>query len=330
MTLTPQESVTIIMWGAHPVANVERLRAKLRTPAKIVPHDGGHLGDALAQARVAVAMRWGADMPPMPNLAMLQLPGAGYDGIEFAALPADCRVCNVHEHEIGIGEYVLSAMLEWSIGLCRMDRAFKAGSWEHSLTRFGPTHGEIHGKTVAILGFGHIGRAVAHRAKAFGMRVIAITRAPLDDSAAADAVVPVERMGEALAEADFVVLACPLTPRTEGLIDRHRLAEMKRDAVLINVARARVVDEDDLFAALSEKVIGGAVLDVWYRYPPPGEDEARPSRHPFHKLDNVIMTPHASAWTDGLLERRWTVIADNIDRFAAGRPLRNIVARPDA
>ena len=92
------------------MANVERLRAKLRTPAKIVPHDGGHLGDALAQARVAVAMRWGADMPPMPNLAMLQLPGAGYDGIEFAALPADCRVCNVHEHEIGIGEYVLSAM----------------------------------------------------------------------------------------------------------------------------------------------------------------------------------------------------------------------------
>lgn len=153
MTLTPQESVTIIMWGAHPVANVERLRAKIRTPAKIVPHDGAHLGDALAQARVAVAMRWGADMPPMPNLAMLQLPGAGYDGIEFAALPAGCRVCNVHEHEIGIGEYVLSAMLEWSIGLCRMDRAFKAGSWEHSLTRFGPTHGEIHGKTVAILGF---------------------------------------------------------------------------------------------------------------------------------------------------------------------------------
>ena len=77
-------------------------------------------------------------------------------------------------------------------------------------------------------------------------------------------------------------------------------------------------------------VIGGAVLDVWYRYPPPGEDEARPSRHPFHMLDNVIMTPHASAWTDGLLERRWTVIADNIDRFAAGRPMRNIVALPDA
>ena len=273
-----------------------------------------------------VAMRWGAGGPAAPDLKLLQLPGAGLDGIDFSALPPRCQVCNVYEHETGIAEYVMLAMLQWCIRLGDLDTTFRRGDGSPSVIMLGPTHGELAGRTVGILGLGHIGGAVARRAKAFDMRVLAITRRPPEDAGSVNAVHPVERLDEALPECDFLVIACPLTPATKGLLDRGRLAMMKPSAVLINVARAAIVVEDDLYAALKDGIIGGAVLDVWYRYPEPGGDSAAPSRHPFAELDNVYMTPHASGWTDGLQERRWTVIADNMDRLAQGRPLRNRVA----
>ena len=91
-------------------------------------------------------MRWQPPLPLSPNLRLLQLPGAGFDGIDFTAVPAACTSCNVHEHETGIAEYTLAAMLEWTIGLGAMNRAFKVGSWAASLTRMGPTRGELAGK----------------------------------------------------------------------------------------------------------------------------------------------------------------------------------------
>jgi phosphoglycerate dehydrogenase-like enzyme len=111
------------------------------------------------------------------------------------------------------------------------------------------------------------------------------------------------------------------------LIGADELARMKPDAVLINVARGPIVGEDALYQALLERWIGGAVLDTWYRYPGPGDQGVRPSRHPFHELANVVMTPHCSGWTEGLIERRFAVIADNIERLRDGRPLLNRVHR---
>jgi phosphoglycerate dehydrogenase-like enzyme len=118
-----------------------------------------------------------------------------------------------------------------------------------------------------------------------------------------------------------------LNAETRGLIDRRRLGLMKRSAVLINVARGEVVAEDALYEALRDRVIAGAVIDTWYVYPAAGEPDPYPSRRPFHELPNVIMTPHASGWTDKLLGRRWRVMADNLERLAAGQELRNVVHR---
>jgi phosphoglycerate dehydrogenase-like enzyme len=95
--------------------------------------------------------------------------------------------------------------------------------------------------------------------------------------------------------------------------------------VLINVARGDIVAEEALYAALRDKTIAGAVLDTWYVYPSSAEPDPYPSRFPFHELDNLIMTPHASGWTDKLLDRRWRVMAENLDRLAAGQELRNMV-----
>jgi phosphoglycerate dehydrogenase-like enzyme len=130
-----------------------------------------------------------------------------------------------------------------------------------------------------------------------------------------------------LGECDIVVLSCALTPETMGLIDGRRLAVMKRSAFLINLARGPIAEEQALYRALRDGVIGGAALDTWWRYPSPDDPAPRPSRYPFHELANVIMTPHCSPRTDGTIERRSRDVARNIDRFVRGEPLQNVVTR---
>jgi phosphoglycerate dehydrogenase-like enzyme len=100
---------------------------------------------------------------------------------------------------------------------------------------------------------------------------------------------------------------------------------MKRTAFLVNIARGAIVDEDALYAALRDGTIGGAAIDVWWQYPDPAEPERRGSRHPFHELPNVIMTPHCSGWTAGMVRRRWDEIAENLRRFVKREPLINVV-----
>ena len=128
-----------------------------------------------------------------------------------------------------------------------------------------------------------------------------------------------------LKESDFVVLSCALTAETKGLIDARRLAAMKPGAYLINLARGAVADEDALYRALEEGTLGGAALDTWWRYPNPQDPHPRPSRRPFHELPSVLMTPHCSPWTEATVERRARDIARNLDRFARGEPVANLV-----
>ena len=128
-----------------------------------------------------------------------------------------------------------------------------------------------------------------------------------------------------LPHCDTVLIACALAPETKGLIDARRLALMKPGALLINVARAAIVDEDALYAALKDGHLGGAALDVWWQYPTANEPERRPSRRPFHELSNVLMTPHSSSSSEATADRRWSAVAGNLDRFARGESLQNVV-----
>jgi len=128
---------------------------------------------------------------------------------------------------------------------------------------------------------------------------------------------------EALLESsDFLVISCPLTPQTRGMIGPAEFAKMRPTASLINVARGEVVDEAALFAALRDKQIRSAAIDVWYQYPKDGQPRL-PSRFAFEELENVILTPHSSAWTDRVVAMRFRDIAANIDRLVAGEPLVN-------
>ncbi|HMB34882.1 MAG TPA: NAD(P)-dependent oxidoreductase, partial [Methylomirabilota bacterium] len=122
-------------------------------------------------------------------------------------------------------------------------------------------------------------------------------------------------------------ITLPLTQETRGLIGDAQLQLMKPTAVIVNIARAQIIDEDALYAALVERRIAGAALDVWYRYPvEPGP--LLPARRSFHELPNVLMTPHVSGWTDGMMEARATLIAENIRRMACGERPENVVRAP--
>jgi phosphoglycerate dehydrogenase-like enzyme len=226
-----------------------------------------------------------------------------------------------------IAEYVLMMILAISRRLPQLLELQRERTWQ-------PLEGaELRDLTIGIVGLGSIGRAVATLASAFGCRVVAIrrrTEAGASGGADVDglhAVEPDEVLGPEglpalLAQSDFVVLAAPLTPETEGIIDDAALAAMKRGSWLVNVARGRLIDERALLRALGEGRIAGAVLDTF-------AEEPLPPDSPFYDLPNAIVTPHTS-WSSGrVLDRSVELFCDNLRRFAAGEPLLNVVD-PDA
>ncbi|GAY12782.1 NAD(P)-dependent oxidoreductase [Pseudonocardia sp. N23] len=278
--------------------------------------------DAIDVDDVVVSLRLRRNGAPLPPFRLLHVPGAGLDGIDLDALDPRTCVANVFEHEIPIAEFVLARLLEWEIRAADMQAAFTPGTWAERY-RHRVEHGELHGRSLAVVGYGRIGRAIATRAAAFGMRVTAV-----DDRAAGHdfaQVVPTSRLRDVAAGADRLVVACPLTEQTRGMVDASLLDAMPSDAVLVNISRAETVDEQDLWDALRHNRIGGAILDVWYRYPTAADPDPAPAAHPFWELPNAWCTPHSSAWTRSLARRRYAVIADNIERLASGRPLRNTV-----
>jgi phosphoglycerate dehydrogenase-like enzyme len=316
----------VVLNGALARQGADHLRQRFGSAIELLElEEGAAAADAFAAADVLVTMTFERDSPPAPKLQLLQLPVAGLDAVDLGAVPRGCRVCNVFEHEIGISEYVLAAMLHFTVGLAGRDQRFRAGSWADSPRLAAPFRPELAGRTVGCIGYGHIGRAVAQRARPFGLRVMAIAARPRPLEPAPDWLGGPGELDRLLEAADFVVVACPLDEATRGLIGQAELARMKTSAVLINVARGAIVDEDALFAALRERTIGGAALDTWYRYPERAGEMLRPSRHPFHELDNLLMTPHCSGWTEGVMARRFAVIADNLERLREGRPLLNQV-----
>jgi phosphoglycerate dehydrogenase-like enzyme len=267
--------------------------------------------------------------PAFTRLKLIQVPGAGLDGIDRLALPSGAWLANVYGHESGIAEYVMGAMLALTRDFIRLDVALRKGDWQ-SQWAIGvappPVWPELAGKTIGILGYGRIGREVARRARAFDMKIRAVrqhVRCPVEDDLAF--LGGPESTDEVIANSDYVLVSLPATPETVGLIDRRRLGLMKSTAFLVNVARAQIVHEDALYEALAERSIAGAVLDVWYRYPREA-GLAPPASRPFRELPNVLMTPHVSGWTDGMLDARAKLIAENIRRVASGEIPLNLVA----
>jgi phosphoglycerate dehydrogenase-like enzyme len=317
--------------GTFAMSLEEPVRRRLTTACEIVVAGEVDILPRLPQIDVLVTMALTAEMGrAATRLKLVQVPGAGLDRIDRAALPDGAMLANAYGHETGIAEYVIGAIVALTREFARLDRELRRGVWQ-SQWAVGvappPVWPELAGKTVGILGYGRIGRSIARCARVFGMEVCAIRR-NLGNRAETDrtALFGPDSLEQVLRRSDYLVISMPATPETVGRLGRQELALMKPAAFLINVARAEIVDEDALYDALARGSIAGAALDVWYRYPRTTGPSV-PAARPFHELPNVLMTPHVAGWTDGMQSARAGLIAENIRRIAAREEPLNRIAR---
>ena len=271
-----------------------------------------------------------------PHLTWVHSATSGVErALTPAALARDVLVTNARGvFSRPIAEHVLLMILAISRHLPELLELQHERTWQ-------PLEGrELRELTIGIVGYGSLGRSVASLASAFGARVIAMRRRPeagdvpgpraaaaaggADDGDVfpfeprLDRVVGPGGLHELLAESDIVVLAAPLTPETEGMIDEAAVDAMKHDAWLVNVARGRLINDTALIRALRDNRIGGAALDTF-------RDEPLPQGSPFWELPNVILTPH-TAWSSArVLDRSIDLFCDNLVRFSRGEALRNVV-----
>jgi phosphoglycerate dehydrogenase-like enzyme len=288
-------------------------------PAELTPNSA-------AATDILVTNIWRTDYPPGPRIKFVQSVATGVEWIDQAALPRGVTICNAYGHETAIAEYVVMAMLVWAHRFREIESDFRTrSSWASSWVQSGPAHGELRGQTVGIIGLGRVGIEVAKRAAAFGCRIVAANRSPREPGDGVARVYPLAELDRMLPDCDVVVIATAAGAGTEGLIDARRLALMKPTAFLVNIARGTILDEEAIYAALRDHRIAGAAIDVWWQYPNAAEPQRRGSRLPFHELPNVIMTPHNSGWTAGMMRRRFDEIAGNLGRFTRGEPLINLV-----
>ncbi len=186
------------------------------------------------------------------------------------------------------------------------------------VTGMDAAHRSVGDLVVGVVGTGGIGAEVARRAKADGARVVGVDPVVRTLPDVIDDVWPVERLDDLLGVSDFVVVAAPHTPQTEGMFGPREFARMKSSAVLVNVGRGAIVSLDALVAALESKSIAGAALDVF-------ETEPLPSDHPLWAMENVILTPHVAACSPRVPERHLDVLVENVRRFAHGEEPLNLV-----
>lgn len=211
-----------------------------------------------------------------------------------------------------MSEYALGAMLSFSLGLRGFHRLQQERRWDAG-ARVEP----IEGKTLLLVGLGKTAQAMAPRAKALGLKVLGV-RANPRPMENVDEVHPPSALPHLWPRADFILCAVPLTEATRGLIDEKAFAAMKPSAVLIDVSRGRVVEEKALLAALEQKKIKGAALDVF-------ATEPLPSDHPLWSFENVILTPHCSSVYDGWYRASIERFSANLTRYRQGLPLENVV-----
>ena len=274
--------------------------------------DGAPAPDALLDCwagptRIVAALR------KAPGIRWIHARSAGLDRVlvpEVVAHPA--AVTNGRgAFSPALAEFVLAALLFFAKDLRRLVSQQATGAWEpFDMER-------LEGRTVGIVGYGDIGRAVARRLRPLGVEILALRRRP--ELSAGDPLVKLTFPPARLVErADDVVVATPLVADTHRLVGRDAIAAMKRTAVLVNVGRGSVVDEAALVEALEQGRIRGAALDVF-------ETEPLPAEHPFWRLPNVLLSPHCADHVPGWVDEAMRVFLRNLDLFRHGQPLPQVV-----
>jgi phosphoglycerate dehydrogenase-like enzyme len=265
-----------------------------------------------------------------PSLQSLVVPWAGIPEStrELMLKFPHIAVHNLHHNALPVAEHVIALLLAAAKFIVPMDRSMRGGDW---MPRYDASPSILlEGKKALVVGYGVIGQKVARLCLGLGMEVMAIRRragSPPITSQGDVPVVPVEELHHVLPQADVLLICAPHTPETTSLIGTEELALLPPTAVLINVGRGPIVDEAALYHALRDGALYAAGLDVWYEYP--ADEAARahtpPSAHPFHKLDNVVMSPHRAGGSVETEKLRMIHLAELLNAAARGEPMPNRV-----
>ena len=338
--MSRSDRVRAVSTAGLTAALLDRIRAV--SPAVDLAQTGpsaDEMRPALANAEVLLThfRQTGFDPALAPALRWVQLTSASVEQlIAQPIIRSNVTFTNSSGiHAVPIGEYAIASLLAFRRHSRGLFRRQEARHWAPASEVYESlVAGELRGSTLGILGYGSIGREVARLGSCFGMRVLALKRDPAarrdpgwhpagvgdPDGSIPELVFGPERLHEFLSRCDHVVLSCPLTPKTERIIDAAALGSMRESAYLVNVSRGQLVDEAALVRALRERRIAGAGLDVAALEPLSKSSE-------LFDLDNVILTPHCSGVTPGYDDRATELFCENLRRYLAGEPLLNVVSR---
>jgi phosphoglycerate dehydrogenase-like enzyme len=308
-----------------PTSIADKVEPQLRAiapQADVVHVDQEGAGDA-EMADAQVLLRWWMPATTLrrilaaaPQLRWLHTPSAGVDGLLIPEVTERKVVLtnSAGAHAIPIAEFVLLCML----GHAKRAKDLAAMTPEHAWEQGRMIQlDELYQKTLVILGLGHIGQEIARRAAGFGMRVLGSRRRPAPLNGV-EKVVGEDAWRTLLPEADYLVIATPLTSATRGMLDTAALAQLRPSAYLINIARGEIIDTAALIAALEQNRLAGAALDVV-------PEEPLPPEHPLWRTPNVSITPHISASSPRTSERAVAIFLENVRRDLAGLPFVNLV-----
>ena len=310
------------LWNA-PAWFVERLKNEFPQLEVVQITNYDHIEQEIADAEIAIA--WSIrpeQFKAAKKLRWIHSPAAAVHQLMFPELiNSDVVLTNAREvHGPVVAEHVIALMFALAKKIPQAVRLQQKHIWgQEAMWRERPHPREVADATLGLVGLGSIGREVAKRASALGMQVIAIREHP--DKRMPEGVTKVYGTSELesfLRECEYVVLAVPITPSTQGLMNAERLAQMKSDACLINVGRGPLIDEAGLIAALRANQIGGAALDVF-------EQEPLPADSPLWDLQNVLITPHTAGLTEKLWERHYSLFTGNLGRYLSGEALSGVV-----
>jgi phosphoglycerate dehydrogenase-like enzyme len=287
----------------------------------LIPADQAEAERMLPEAEVVLGWAVKADnFARAERLRWIQVTAASVAGLLFPELiESPVLVTNGRGlHAAAMAEHALGVLLMFARKLHLARDAQHQRRWaQTALAESGPFLG-LAGSTLGLVGFGHIGRAIAEKARALGARVLAVRLHPARDPAPADEQWGSERLHELIERSDWLVLAPPLTAATRGLIGRAELARFKPGALLVNLGRGALVDEPALIEALERGQLAAAALDVFDHEPLAPESR-------LWAMPQVILTPHISGLGPRLWERSMELFARNLDAFRSGRPLENLV-----
>lgn len=255
-------------------------------------------------------------LPAAKRLRWIQVAGVGIERLLFPeVVESDVVLTNgAGVYEQTLAEYATMLMLLFAKDVVRTFEDQRNHRWEFR----GPKCSALVGKELLVVGAGGIGRAIGRQGRALGMRSIGVARTGRSGGEDFEIIHPSKDLPDLVASADYLVLICPLTRETDGMVDRGVLNRMKRTARLVNLGRGELVVEDALLEALRNGQIAGAALDVFWQEPLPPD-------HPIWDMPNVIVSPHIAGDTEDTPERFVQLFLDNLGLWQSGQPLKNVV-----